>query len=240
MIKYIRFDQQFDAARLQQELTQLEAAQWYDHYNRQGYEGSWSTLQLRAPHGRPDNNVAAFAGTSAPSLTYQDTPLLAQCPYIREVLDFFRIEKTSVRLMKLEAGAVIKPHHDHDLNFEQGEVRLHVPVTTNPQLKFYLEQERLVMQEGSCWYLNLARQHSVRNDGPTDRVHLVIDGLVNDWLRQYIHDPRHHTVTMPDPSPNARFSPADQLRMIDQLRQLGTATADKLADEMQAALPPAI
>jgi len=236
VIKYIRFNQQFDAARLQQEVAQLETSRWKEHYNRSNYEGSWSTLQLRAINGQADNNVAIQAGALRGENTFRDTPLLAQCPYVKEVLDFFQMEKTAVRLMKLDAGAVIKPHRDLDLNFEQGEVRFHIPVLTNPQLKFYLEEERLVMEEGTCWYLNLSLPHQVRNDGATHRVHLVIDGIVNDWLRQYCHDARHQQVTMADPEPNEQYSREDQLRIIGQLRQLQTAVADKLADEMQAEL----
>ena len=235
MIKHIRFQQQFDAARLQQEVARLETVVWSEHYNRRDYEGNWSTLQLRSLHGRLENNAAVPVGTMPGDNAFRDTELLAQCPYHREVIDFFRMEKTSVRLMKLDAGAVIKPHHDHDLNYEQGEVRLHIPVTTTPQLEFYLEDERLRMAEGSCWYLNLSLEHQVINAGPTARVHLVIDGLVNDWLRAYFHAPQHHLVTMtaPQPPPPSR---EEQLRIIAQLRLHHTTTADKLADDLQAAL----
>ena len=245
MIKYIQFQQQFDAQRLQQEVAQLEAATWQDHYNRAGYAGNWSTIQLRALHGQPHHNVAAHAGGLPPGSAYQDTPLLAHCPYLKEVIDFFQIEKTAVRLMKLDAGASIKPHRDHDLNFEEGEVRLHIPVITNPQLRFYLEQERLVMDEGSCWYLNLAREHEVINDGPAARIHLVIDGIVNEWLRAYFaRGPHRQVVQGPGAGergqaqpPGPQFSSDDQRRIIAQLREMKTAVANAVADEMQAALP---
>ncbi|WP_157807402.1 aspartyl/asparaginyl beta-hydroxylase domain-containing protein [Hymenobacter chitinivorans] len=236
MIQYIRFDQQFDAARLQQEVARLTTALWQDHYNRGGYEGSWRTLQLRALHGQLTNNVASHAGTLPDAAAFRDTPLLAQCPYTKEVLDFFQIEKTAVRFMQLDAGAVIKPHCDPDLNFEQGEVRLHIPVLTNPQLHFYLEEERLVLDEGSCWYLNLSRPHQVKNEGATARVHLVLDGIVNDWLRQYFQHSGHRVVRRPEPLPNEQYSREDQHTIIAQLRLLRAATADKLADEMEAAL----
>ena len=38
------------------------------------------------------------------------------------------------------------------------------------------------MGEGEAWYLNLNLRHSVVNSGPTPRVHLVIDCVVDDWL----------------------------------------------------------
>jgi hypothetical protein len=39
------------------------------------------------------------------------------------------------------------------------------------------------MREGECWYVNFNLAHAVENRGASDRVHLVIDGLVNDWVR---------------------------------------------------------
>jgi hypothetical protein len=38
------------------------------------------------------------------------------------------------------------------------------------------------MAAGSSWYLRLSDPHSVANRGLTDRVHLVIDAVVNDWI----------------------------------------------------------
>jgi len=65
-------------------------------------------------------------------------------------------------------------------------VRIHVPVITNPGVQFYLENRRIIMQEGECWYLDLNLSHRVQNLGSTDRVHLVIDCQINDWLRALI------------------------------------------------------
>jgi hypothetical protein len=92
----------------------------------------------------------------------------------------------AVRLMRLTPGSVIKEHHDNDLSFEQGTVRLHVPVVTNPQVEFYLNRSRIVLEAGSCWYLRLSDPHSVANRGDTDRVHMVIDAEVNDWIRDVL------------------------------------------------------
>jgi quercetin dioxygenase-like cupin family protein len=61
-------------------------------------------------------------------------------------------------------------------------VRLHIPITTNAQLEFYLNKQRVIMQEGECWFLNFNYPHAVNNLGKTDRIHLVMDCNVNDWL----------------------------------------------------------
>ncbi|RZM21788.1 MAG: hypothetical protein EOO88_31480 [Pedobacter sp.] len=236
MIKYIRFKEQFDAAQMRQELACLEDELWKNHYNRSNYEGDWSTIQLRSVNGRTDNNTAIQVAALQGGSIYRDTPLMEQCGYIRQVADFFEMDKTTIRLMKLGAGAIIKPHVDDALNFEEGEVRIHIPVVTNPGLKFYLEDERLVMEEGSCWYLNLSRKHSVVNEGNTDRVHLVIDGIVNDWLRNYFAADHPLRVVMDDPPSVPMYSNEDKIKIIAQLRSMENETGNRLADEMEATL----
>jgi mannose-6-phosphate isomerase-like protein (cupin superfamily) len=61
-------------------------------------------------------------------------------------------------------------------------VRLHIPVVTNDAVDFRLNGERVVLEAGSCWYLRLSDPHSVANRGTEDRVHLVVDAEVNDWV----------------------------------------------------------
>ena len=41
------------------------------------------------------------------------------------------------------------------------------------------------MREGETWYFNVNFFHSVTNNSPLDRIHLVIDCVVNDWLRAF-------------------------------------------------------
>jgi hypothetical protein len=59
---------------------------------------------------------------------------------------------------------------------------MHIPVITNDAVAFVLNRTRVVMEAGSTWYLRLSDPHSVSNAGASDRVHLVIDAVVNDWL----------------------------------------------------------
>jgi len=108
--------------------------------------------------------------------------MLAACPYFRQVLDTFQAPLRAVRLMRLTPGSVIKEHTDLNLSFEEGTVRIHVPVATNADVAFYLNRSRVVLDAGSAWYLRLSDPHSVANRGTTDRVHMVIDAEVNDWV----------------------------------------------------------
>jgi aspartyl/asparaginyl beta-hydroxylase len=120
---------------------------------------------------------------SNPTATaFGDTPMLADCRYFRAVLDSFACPLQAVRLMRLTAGSIIKEHADHDLCFEQGSVRIHVPIATNEGVIFELNRRRVILEAGSCWYLRLSDPHSVVNRGDTDRVHMVIDATVNEWV----------------------------------------------------------
>jgi hypothetical protein len=109
--------------------------------------------------------------------------MLHQCPYFREVLDAFQCPLHAVRLMRLTPGSQIKEHTDLDLSVEDGTARIHIPVVTNAGVEFYLNKSRVVLEAGSAWYLRLSDPHSVFNRGDSDRVHMVIDAVANDWMR---------------------------------------------------------
>ena len=236
LIKYIQLDEMFDVALLKKEVELLNASHWKAHYNKNNYEGDWSTIQLRSINGSVDNNTAIQPGALQNGSVFKDTMLMELCPYIKQLTGQFKMEKTAVRLMKLNAGAVIKPHKDDALHFEEGEVRIHIPVTTSPEVYFFLEEERIVMEEGTCWYLNLSLEHSVRNNGKSDRVHLVIDGVVNDWLRELFNQPHKKKASLADDALTPGYSPEDKWKIIAQLRSMGTETGHKLADDMEASL----
>jgi hypothetical protein len=109
--------------------------------------------------------------------------MLKRCPYFRAVLDTFKCPLRAVRMMRLSPGSRIKEHNDHELSVEEGTLRIHIPVVTSASVEFYLNRSRVIMEAGNAWYLRLSDPHSVANNGATDRVHLVIDALVNDWIR---------------------------------------------------------
>lgn len=174
----------FDAARLARDLDALSAQPWIAHFVKQNYEGDWSVLPLRGVAGARHPVMMIYSDPAATD--YEDTPLLEHCPYIREMLARFACDLHAVRLMRLTPGSIIKEHSDHDLSVEDGCVRIHIPVTTNPLVEFELNRRRVAMAPGSAWYLRLSDPHRVANKGTTDRVHLVIDAVANDWLREML------------------------------------------------------
>jgi hypothetical protein len=109
--------------------------------------------------------------------------MLERGPYLREILASFQCPLRAARLLRLRAGSRILEHTDLNLGYEDGEVRVHIPVFTNPEVDFRVGGKRLDLKPGECWYINFNLPHSVYNGGTTDRIHLVIDCVLNDWLR---------------------------------------------------------
>lgn len=181
MIKAHKLSFTFDAEALQQDLSAFTAEDWAPHFNTQYYEGDWSGIALRAARG---GHLDLYPDPSAQD-GYAGTAMLERCPYAQQILAAFECELESVRFLRLGAGSSIREHRDHKLGYEDGVVRLHIPVVTDPLVRFTLGGDRIRMLPGEAWYLNFNLPHSVKNDSKVDRVHLVIDCILNDWLRSF-------------------------------------------------------
>ncbi len=227
MIKYLQLPFQFDAKKLQEETLQLGGDYWKLHFQVKHYEGEWSAIPLRSIHGEVDNGFISPVETDV----YNDTVLLQQSPYLQQVLKTFECPLLSVRLLKLAAGTQIHEHKDRDLCFEEGLVRFHIPVFTNLQVEFYLQGEQMHLQEGECWYMNFNLPHALHNKSNADRIHLVIDARVNDWL-QTLFDSSEIKIKK-EIADIPKHSKEEQMEIIAHLRNMNTDVSNKLADEME-------
>lgn len=170
----------FDAAALAADLEAIERDPWQRHFVRDNYRGDWSAIALRAAAGETHPVRLIYPNPTATE--WIDTPLMARVPAMRAAVATLRCPIRSVRLMRLGAGAAILPHDDLDLAAEAGRARLHLPVTSNPGVRFVLNGVPVTMLPGELWYLRLSDTHAAENRGSTDRVHLVIDVEANGWL----------------------------------------------------------
>ena len=173
----------FNAVELLSEVERLSPRIWTPHFNAEYHNGGWMGVALR----NGDGNSARLYVNPADDRATRDTAVLADCPRLNNALNAFACPLRGARLLRLAPGGVIELHRDPDLIFEAGQARLHVPLTTNPGVEFYVDGERIIMSPGECWYLDLSRLHRVVNRGASDRIHLVIDAVVNDWLRAQIN-----------------------------------------------------
>jgi len=225
-IKHLKLPFEFDRSLLQADLQSIQDSSWVTHYNQADYSGSWTTLALYSKDGSSSSIYAGMDNT----VGLKATPIMDACEYIRETLETFQFEKIAVRLMRLNVGAVIKPHRDNALGYEDGEFRLHIPITTNPDVNFILGGERIIMDEGTCWYINANEVHSVTNQGTTDRIHLVIDGKRNEWTDQIFY-------ALASESSFQRVEKQmplnQQTLMMEELKRMGTPAALAILENLQ-------
>ena len=123
----------------------------------------------------------------------QETPLVDRLQ-IRSILEKIPAMTERVRLMKLEAGTKISKHTDKvDKDIKSRKIiRLHIPVITDDQIKMisWLEKNdptEFKMKKGECWWLDVSKAHSVLNESDVDRVHLVIDVFVNNYMSEVMY-----------------------------------------------------
>ena len=75
---------------------------------------------------------------------------------------------------KLLAGGRIRPHVDSLDSFKAGH-RIHIPLTTNPYVRFTIDGRPCPMPVGEAVEINNQRVHSVMNSGEDDRISFIFD-----------------------------------------------------------------
>jgi len=187
---------QFDAELLASEIATVEERAWKPHPS--GYEGN-DYLPLIAAHGDPDNE--SFEGPMRP------TPhLLTQRPYLMEVLGSLGAVLGRSRLMRLSGQAEVTEHVDVNY-YWRDRMRVHVPIVTQPTVKFYCGDAMVHMAAGECWVFDTWSLHRVINDETRARVHLVADTVGGEGLLQLLAAGRSPGAPAPQNWQARRFGP---------------------------------
>lgn len=153
----------FDDAVLAAEIEALGPDGWLPHPT--GYAGN-DFLPLISAHGEPANE--AFRGPMQP------TPWLERCPYLGQVLEALGATLGRTRLMRLSGQAEVTPHVDLNYYWHQ-RMRVHLPVVTQPTVRFICGAAEINMKAGECWLFDTWSRHRVINDADRPRIHLVAD-----------------------------------------------------------------
>jgi hypothetical protein len=96
---------------------------------------------------------------------------------------------TIIRAMaaKLLAGGKIRPHRDSHPSFHYGH-RIHVPITTNPRVRFNIEGRPYQFEVGQAYEINNQKNHSVANKGTEDRITFIFDYVPADVIDRAAKD----------------------------------------------------
>ncbi|MGH8042847.1 MAG: sulfotransferase [Rudaea sp.] len=177
-VPFIQLPLQFDADVLAREVLIYGPEHWREH--PQKYPGNlW--LPLIACEGNPD--LESVAGPMRP------TPYLLQSPYLMQVLSRIGAVWGRTRLMKLTAQAEVSPHYDVHY-YWRARARVHVPITTQPSVRFCCGDEEVNMAPGECWIFDTWRRHRVLNPNDAERIHLVADTVGSDSFGELVRDGR--------------------------------------------------
>ncbi|MEO7012810.1 MAG: aspartyl/asparaginyl beta-hydroxylase domain-containing protein [Dokdonella sp.] len=184
-VPFLQLPLNFDAERLAAEITALGEAVWRPH--PQGFKGN-SAVPLIARDGDPQSD--AVKGAMRP------TPQLERCPYLLQVLGDIGGVWGRSRLMRLSGNAEVTAHVDIDY-YWRDHMRVHVPIVTEPEVRFHCGDDSIHMAKGECWIFDTWRPHRVVNTNESSRIHLVADSVGGPGLWNLIAAGRPHNAAIP-------------------------------------------
>jgi hypothetical protein len=177
--KFKKLDVEFDVERLLQDLERIPPEWWRTHR----FDGtSHDVVALISHKGRLQNPDGSDNHSLLPP--FESTEHLRQLPYFAAVLDSFGAPPSRSRLMRVGPGENVKAHQDANPHWNN-KVRIHIPVVTDPGVRFHVWSESAFLREadhesvhmapGEAWVFNGWYYHAVTNDSDKHRVHLVGD-----------------------------------------------------------------
>jgi len=167
-----------DQQTLYHAIMSLEPETWHEQLSRQqNYEvhkDTESILLLFCDEAWPDGEVHREAGW--------DHLATAAIPLIDYIIEnYYTPGGIVIRAMaaKLKAGGRINPHIDALESFHMSH-RIHVPITSNPAVRFMIEGKPYPFEVGKAYEINNQKKHSVLNMGKEDRISFIFDYVPPD------------------------------------------------------------
>lgn len=170
-----------DIEHLRQLILSQEESAWYEQEKRQ---------KEYDVHVYTESIVMVFTdGSGWPNIEVSKQPgwdrlADAAIPVMQHIVEnYYSPGGTIIRAMaaKLLAGGIIKPHMDSHPSFRYGH-RIHVPVTTNPRVRFMIDGRPYQLEVGQVYEINNQKRHSVMNKGEEDRITFIFDYVPSDFI----------------------------------------------------------
>ena len=169
-----------DMAALKERILAQEPAAWTEQAVRQQtyevHKDTQSIVMLFCDESWPEGEIYHEAGWDR--LADVAMPLI---DYIIET--YYTPGGTLLRAMaaKLKAGGRINPHRDSLRSFHMGH-RIHVPITTNPAVRYTIAGRPYSFETGNAYEINNQKHHSVKNLGQDDRITFIFDYVPPDRI----------------------------------------------------------
>jgi hypothetical protein len=179
-VPFLQFPLQFDAEALATEIQAIDESAWRPH--PAGYAGN-DALLLVTVDGDPTSDA-----TSGPMSA---TEHLRRCPYLMQVLDAIGGTWGRSRLMRLSGRAEVTSHVDINYYWRE-RARVHVPIVTQPTVRFVCGEAEVNMRAGECWIFDTWAEHNVINDHYLSRIHLVADTVGGAGFWEHVRNGKAH------------------------------------------------
>ena len=198
-VPFIRLPITLDADALEAEILAIPEESWQPH--PEGMAGN-SALILVSVGGDPEGH-----GVDGPM---QPTPILASLPAVTNVLAGLTALGCPIgrtRLMRIDTESEVTPHVDTN-RYWWDHLRVHIPVTTDPAVRFWVEDDAVHMGRGECWVFDTWRRHRVENPVDAPRIHLVVDTVGGAGLWTLID---RQTGALPADTPLPRLAAVERI-----------------------------
>ena len=106
-------------------------------------------------------------------------PILKQI--VSDIKKFYRYENlklTAILFSELKKGGII-PEHVDDGKMLTTNHRIHIPLLSDPAVKFALDHKDYYLEPGHGYEINNQLLHGVKNESNTARIHMIID--LKEW-----------------------------------------------------------
>jgi len=163
-----------DSSALAETVLSQEPDAWREELHRQ---------ESYDVHRQTESIVMVFTELDDwPDITIKKEPgwdrlAAAALPIMHGIIgQFYPVGGTIIRAMaaKLLAGGKIASHRDAHPSFHMGH-RIHVPITTNPRVRFMIDGRPYRFQLGHAYEINNQKTHGVMNKGIEDRITFIFD-----------------------------------------------------------------
>ena len=170
----------WDATELIQKVKQVDENTWKHHMirqrmnNKQGTHRNTNTLEILWHKQALTTGDKGLKNKRNYNLLDFDKTIQSLKPIYQQVFgkgDFHRILIT-----RLQPQSDIPIHQDGGIPLMEAH-RTHLPLVTDKQVEFLVEDTKQHLQVGKIYEINNAKTHAVSNPTKVARVHLIIDYL---------------------------------------------------------------
>jgi hypothetical protein len=166
----IKLPFQFDPEKLLAEYNSVPKADYHEIHNT-----------YVTPHKLLSTHLIDIEDAALGNDKFIPNDRLKGLPHMLEIYETFKCEKSTYRIHELLPDSYINEHRDIGFCYEQGTLRIHIPVVTSPEISMRLNGEEITMLPGEAWYLDFDLPHAVTNTSDKSRTHLIMDCVSNEW-----------------------------------------------------------